>query len=124
MSGSRSGAIVIEPVTERVRGLAGATVLVDTRNAVLLHEGSRVPVYYFPLKDVVDGVLVPTGHSSHCPLKGEASYYSVRLPDGRIAQNGVWRYPHPVAGVEAIADSVAFYPHVLDRIVRGDDLAA
>ncbi len=121
MFGSRSGTIVLEPVAGRVRAIAGGTAIVDTADAVLLREGSRAPVYYFPLKDVAPGALIPTQHTSHCPLKGEAIYYSVRLPDGRIADNAVWRYPHPIADVAAIADRVAFYPHVLDRIVVGDE---
>lgn len=121
MFGNRPGSIVIEPVPGRVRGFAGGVVLVDTTDAVLLREGSRSPVYYFPLEHVAPGALIPSEHTSHCAVKGEAIYYSVRLPGGRIADNGVWRYPRPIAGVEAIAGRVAFYPHVLDRIVLGED---
>lgn len=124
MPDGRSAAIVIEPVTGRVRAIAAGAIVVDTTNAVLLREGSRPPVYYFPVEDVAPGVLTPSRQTSHCPLKGEAIYYSLRLPDGRILNNGVWRYPHPIAGVEAIAERVAFYPHVLDRIVVGEELAA
>jgi len=121
MFGTRPGAVVIEPVSGRIRGLAGETVLVDTTGAVLLREGSRSPVYYFPIADVTPGALMPTGHTSSCAVKGEAIYYSVRLPGGRVADNGAWRYPQPIAGVEAIAEHVAFYPHVLERIVAGED---
>lgn len=123
MFGRHSNPIVLEPVSGRVRAIAGGAVIVDTVDAVLLREGSRAPVYYFPLKDVAEGVLVPTDRTSHCPLKGEAMYYSARLPGGRIADNGVWRYPHPVSGVEGIAERVAFYPHVLDSIILGETAA-
>lgn len=121
MFGRQSNPIVLEPVSGRVRAVAGGGVIVDTIDAVLLREGGRAPVYYFPLRDVAEGVLVPTDRTSHCPLKGQAMYYSARLADGRIADNGVWRYPHPIAGVEGIAERVAFYPNVLDRIIAGED---
>ena len=40
-------------------------------------------------------LLEPTGPPTHCPCKGEASYWSVRVGD-RVAENAVWGYPEPL----------------------------
>lgn len=80
----------------RLRALfAGATVL-DSDRAMLLHETSYLPQLYVPVADVADELLTPTGHSTHCPYKGDASYWTVRSGD-RTAENAVWAYDEPLA---------------------------
>src|SRR5215218_5445433 len=72
------GLIYFEDSPRRIRArLAGETV-VDSRHAKLLHEQAHLPVYYFPEVEVRMDLLEPTDHSTHCPYKGEASYWSVR----------------------------------------------
>ena len=69
----------------------------DSRHAKLLHEQGHLPIYYFPEEDVRMDLLEPTDHATHCPLKGDASYWSVRVGD-RVAENAVWGYPDPIEG--------------------------
>lgn len=79
----------------RVRAeLAGHTVL-DTRAGRLLHESGQMPVLYVPEEDLATDLLEPTDHRTHCPVKGDAAYWTVRA-DGRVAENAVWAYPDPV----------------------------
>lgn len=61
------------------------------------------------------GVLDARSLTTHCPLKGEASYFAIVLPR-RTIDNAVWRYAAPLPGLEALADRVAFYAHLVDRI--------
>jgi uncharacterized protein (DUF427 family) len=94
-----------EPVYERVRVRADGETIVDTRAAKLLHELGHKPVYYFPDEDVRRDLLVPSDHHTHCPRKGDASYWS--LPG---APNAVWYYPEPIDSATFLAGHVAFYP--------------
>ena len=67
--------------------------------------------HYFPLDSVTSDVLRPTDHSTHCPWKGDASYYDV-VVDGERAENAAWYYPAPKEAAAEIAGHVAFYPVV------------
>jgi hypothetical protein len=49
-----------------------------------------------------------TDRGTHCPYKGDASYYTV-LMDGQFAENAVWTYDQPFPAMEAIEGHLAFY---------------
>ena len=68
----------------------------------LVHESNLLPVLYVPDADVDMGLLEPTDHSTHCPFKGDASYWSVRVGD-RVAENAVWAYHDPIDGARVAA---------------------
>ena len=57
------------------------------------------------------GVLVPSETTSHCPWKGEASYYSINA-DGKINEDAAWYYPAPKEAAEEIRDRIAFWKGV------------
>jgi uncharacterized protein (DUF427 family) len=73
------------------------------------------PVQYIPRSDVVMERLQPTQHSTHCPYKGDASYFSITV-DGKTAENAIWSYENPDQAVEQIKEYLAFYPNRVDRI--------
>jgi uncharacterized protein (DUF427 family) len=107
--------ITISPNPNRVRvSFAGRTVANTTR-ALTLKEASYPPVQYVPRADVDMSLLAPTEHSTHCPYKGDASYFSIKA-DGKVAENAIWSYEHPFPGVVQIAGYVAFYPNRVDAI--------
>jgi uncharacterized protein (DUF427 family) len=56
--------------------------------------------------------LVRTSHSTYCPFKGHASYYS--LANG--PENAVWTYELPYDEMLAIKEHLAFYPDKVDSI--------
>jgi uncharacterized protein (DUF427 family) len=60
-------------------------------------------------------LLVHSEHTSRCPYKGEASYYSIRA-GGRSAENAIWSYEKPLADLTEIAGLMAFYPNRVDAI--------
>jgi uncharacterized protein (DUF427 family) len=78
----------------RLRAVVDGRVLLDTERAKLLYETGIKPVPYIPLEDYDRSLLERTGHSTHCPFKGDASYYSVGE-----RENVVWecRDPKPEA---------------------------
>ena len=94
--------------------LAGQTVA-DTRRALTLQEASYPPVQYIPLADVDPALLASSDHTTWCPYKGEASYYSLPAGGDRSV-NAIWSYRTPHAAVAVIKDHVAFYPDRIDSI--------
>ncbi|MCA1443270.1 DUF427 domain-containing protein [Ensifer sp. IC4062] len=90
-------------------------VVADTRDALTLREASYPPVQYIPRKDVDMSLLARTEHSTHCPYKGDASYYSI-TPGGERSKNAIWTYEDPHAAVREIKDHMAFYPDRVDSI--------
>ncbi len=59
--------------------------------------------------------LSRTSHASHCPYKGDASYYNI-VRDGRFAENAVWSYEDPFPAMALIKDCLAFYPNQVEII--------
>lgn len=66
--------------------------------------------------------MEPTDHHSSSPLKGEASYWSIRVGD-RVAENAAWSYPNPPTGGPAVAGYFAFFWSKLDTWYEEDEQA-
>src|SRR5580704_13472917 len=81
--------ISIERNSGRVVVSVAGRIIADTRDALTLHEAHYQPVQYIPLKDVVMAQLARTAHSTYCPYKGDASYFSIPV-GGERASNAVW----------------------------------
>jgi uncharacterized protein (DUF427 family) len=94
--------------------IAGHTVA-DTRSALTLREAHYPPVFYVPRKDVDMTLLERTDHSTYCPYKGDAAYFSIPL-GGERAVNAIWTYESPYPAVEPIRDHRAFYSDRVDSI--------
>ena len=107
--------ITIAPNRKRVRVSFAGKVIADSTAALTLQEASYPPVNYIPRADVDMAALTPTTHASHCPYKGDASYFTVSV-NGKTADNAVWSYEQPYPAMAAIKDHVAFYPSRVDKI--------
>jgi uncharacterized protein (DUF427 family) len=107
--------ITIKPANERVRVIFNGQVVADTRRALLLQEASYKPVFYIPRDDAQMALFTRTTHSTHCPYKGDASYYTIKV-DGRAAENAIWSYETPYPAMTDIAGHLAFYPNRVDKI--------
>jgi uncharacterized protein (DUF427 family) len=107
--------ITVEPNPSRVVVKLDGKTIADTRDALTLREADYPPVQYIPRKDVDMSLLERTDHSTHCPYKGDASYYSIPL-GGERSKNAVWTYETPHPAMRAIKDHVAFYPDRVDSI--------
>lgn len=104
--------ITIGPIAGPVTVAVGSTVLGQSLRALELQEAGYPPVVCIPREDIDMRRLVRTDHTTKCPWKGEASYYSIKGDFGMLA-NAVWTYERPLAEVSAIAGHLAFYP---DRV--------
>lgn len=87
---------------------AGGAVLGESTNALELIEGDYPAVIYFPRDDIAMAFLDATDKTTHCPHKGDASYFSV-VTKSQTLENTVWSYEAPKDGVARIKDHLAFY---------------
>ena len=94
------------PGTWTVR--AGGAVIAETKAALELSEGDYPAVIYFPRGDIAMAFLDQTDHTSHCPHKGDATYFSVVTKSTTLA-NVAWSYETPKEDVAQIAGHLAFY---------------
>lgn len=88
---------------------AGGAVLGESANALELIEGNMPAVIYFPREDIAMAFLDATDHKTHCPKKGDASYYSI-VTKSTTLENAAWSYEAPLEGAERIKGHLAFYP--------------
>lgn len=105
--------IDVVPTHGRVVVSRQGSVLADSTRALTLREATIPAVQYVPFADVDAALLERTAHSTYCPYKGEAAYYSIVVGEDR-AENAVWTYEAPYDAVADIAGHVAFYPDQVD----------
>ncbi|MDZ5698805.1 DUF427 domain-containing protein [Chelativorans sp. M5D2P16] len=99
--------ITVAPHACAVTVSAGSTVLATTRQAKRLEEEGYPPVLYIPFDDIRFAALERTESKSHCPYKGDASYW--RLAETGAAPDVMWAYEDPYEEMLAIKDHGAFY---------------
>jgi uncharacterized protein (DUF427 family) len=64
--------------------------------------------HYFPRSAVDPAFLRDSPHTSVCPWKGTAHYFSL-LVNGAENPDAAWYYPEPKSAAEEIRDRVAFW---------------
>ncbi|POR46334.1 uncharacterized protein (DUF427 family) [Paraburkholderia eburnea] len=107
--------ITIERTPSRVVVKVAGKTVADTRRALTLREANYPPVFYVPRDDADMALLARTDHSTYCPYKGDASYYSI-TPGGERSINAIWTYEAPHDAVAQIKNHLAFYPDRVDSI--------
>lgn len=98
--------ITIAPQPRRVRVLLGGVVLAETTRALELKEAQYPAVQYIPRADVAMALLARGTRTTHCPYKGDASYYGTAA-----APDLAWSYEQPYPAMAEIAGCLAFYPN-------------
>ena len=101
--------ITITKNPRRVRVSAGDMVIAETAKALTLKEANYPAVQYVPREDANMALLERTDRVTHCPYKGDASYYSIKA-DGRTLDNAIWSYETPFPAMTEISGHLAFYP--------------
>jgi uncharacterized protein (DUF427 family) len=112
--------ITMTPNPHRVRVLVGGVIVAETTRAVTLKEAALPAVQYIPRADVAMDLLERSSRKTHCPYKGDATYWDVTA-GGLRARDAVWSYEQPLAAVKDIAGRLAFYPHKVDAIEEFSD---
>jgi uncharacterized protein (DUF427 family) len=115
VGGTPEHPITVDAAKGRTKVSWKGTLIVDSAAALDLKEAAYPVVKYLPRADADMSRLRRTDHTSHCPYKGDASYFSI-VVDGQVSENAVWTYENPLPGVAAIKDHLAFYPNRVDGI--------
>jgi uncharacterized protein (DUF427 family) len=108
LSGAPAHRIYFADYPRRLRALVGDHVVLDTERAQLLYETGIPPVPYVPLEDFDSTLLERTDHSTHCPFKGDASYWTVRAGAEEL-ENAVWAYEDPLPEAAWLSGYAALY---------------
>lgn len=96
---------------------AGGAVIGESTQALELTEEGRAPVIYFPRADIATAFLDPSAHSTVCPAKGTASYYSI-VTKSRTIENAAWSYEAPNPEMDRIKGHLAFHTGDLVAVER------
>lgn len=97
----------VRPTSRRATFTAGGTTIAESGRALVLSETGLPNRVYVPIDDVGEGLLEPSGTHTHCPYKGEASYWSLAT-GGRSFADAAWGYPDPFDAARAVAGCVSF----------------
>ena len=100
--------IEITPATGTWVVRAAGAVLGESTSALELREGGHDPVIYFPRADISMAFFDKSTITTHCPHKGDATYYDLVAKSGTFA-DAAWSYEAPLDGVRQIAGYLAFY---------------
>jgi uncharacterized protein (DUF427 family) len=109
MTDSPAHSIEIAPFGGRVRIRVGGAIVADTAHAMMLEETGYPPVFYLPRDDVRMEHFAPSERTSHCPYKGDASYFHLES-GGQEIVDAAWSYEAPYPIALSIAGHLAFYP--------------
>ncbi|OZM78580.1 DUF427 domain-containing protein [Pseudonocardia sp. MH-G8] len=109
----------VRPTSRHVQVLAGDTVVAQSHAPLVLNE-TGLPARWYLAPDDVRVPLEPTATRTHCPYKGEARYWNVRLPDGRELTDAVWAYDDPLPESARIAGRLSFLHDELTVLVDGE----
>jgi uncharacterized protein (DUF427 family) len=114
-------ALYLEPSPRRVRVVHAGETVADSRRVMMLHESGHQPIYYFPPQDVRSELLEGSDRRTHCPKKGDASYYTVRIGES-VVDAGAWYYPEPLPDAPpGLKDLIAFYFNRFDQWLEEDE---
>jgi len=109
------------PSSRHVQVEIDGVTVADTHRPVLIFETGLPTRYYIPPEDVRLDLFTATDHSTGCPYKGTAQYWSLTA-GGDVPANVVWSYPEPLRAVTPIRDHIAFYNEAVDIVVDGERL--
>jgi uncharacterized protein (DUF427 family) len=109
-----------EPTARRVRVYFGGVPVADSTGVVVLYNGPRVPVYYFPRSDVALELFEDSDRHESDPRLGERAYASLVL-GSRRADDAVFCYPNPIEEGPDLSDYVSFVWDAMDGWFEEDE---
>lgn len=114
--------ITVEPYDGTVTVSLGSAILASTKAAKTLREDGHPPRLYIPFRDIYFEHLEKTAKRTHCPFKGDASYWRASA-NGEAVENALWAYESPYDEMDAIRDHGAFYDGTGLNIEAGNSRA-
>jgi len=81
-------------------------IIAQSEDAIMVESN-----HYFPISSIKSNFFKPSNTTSHCPWKGEASYFSIEVA-GKLNKDAAWFYKTPKKAAKEIAGRVAFWKGV------------
>ncbi len=86
----RSGyRVVLKPADHRIRAMFRGQTIADSSHVLVMQETRLPPIFYFPRDNVSMELLAKTDHRTHCPFKGDASYWTLKVGEASV-ENAAW----------------------------------
>jgi uncharacterized protein (DUF427 family) len=85
------------------RAIWEGAVIAESHKCVVV-EGNQ----YFPPDSVHRELLIPSNHTTVCPWKGTAHYYTIEV-NGKQNENAAWYYPETKDAARQIKGYLAFW---------------
>ena len=104
--------------SRRVQVLVDGVEVASSDQPRILFETGLPPRYYLPLSHVRTELLRPSSSVTHCPYKGDATYWSIEV-NGKVYEDYVWIYRAPLPESQKIAGLACFYNEKVDLVVDG-----
>lgn len=82
------------------------TIIAESHDTVVVESN-----HYFPKESIKKEFFTDSDTSTHCPWKGDASYFSI-VVDGETNKDAAWYYLNPKDAAKEIKDRVAFWKGV------------
>ncbi|MEM9256651.1 MAG: DUF427 domain-containing protein [Pseudomonadota bacterium] len=89
-----------------MQAIWNGTVIAESADTVVV-EGN----HYFPPESIHAEYFEPSDHTSRCPWKGTAQYYTLSV-NGERNDNAAWYYPETKEEANEIRGRVAFWKGV------------
>jgi uncharacterized protein (DUF427 family) len=109
--------VIEKRIAQRMKVEIDGQVIAESGDVIEVDEDGYPPRYYFPRADVRMELLSPSKTTTHCPFKGTAHYYGVRI-DGRTLDDTVWTYEEPYEEHLGLQDRVAFWEERIPAVER------
>jgi uncharacterized protein (DUF427 family) len=109
-----------EPLRRRMRVRFGGAWIADSEDVVLLHEPGRYPVAYFPLSDIVPGVLQPGEHTTSHRDLGPTFWYTVQA-GAQSKPRAAWEHIGLPAYADELKGRIAFAWRAMDASYEEDE---
>lgn len=109
----------IDEDARRIRAVFQGQTVADSSNALVMHETRLGPVFYFPREDVRMDLLAKSSRRTHCPFKGNASYWTIQV-GSRSAESAAWSYEDPYDESSTVKEYIAFDWPAIDQWYADD----
>ncbi len=116
----RSGyRVVLKPADHRIRAMFRGQTIADSSHVLVMQETRLPPIFYFPRDNVSMELLAKTDHRTHCPFKGDASYWTLKVGEASV-ENAAWSYEDPYDEASDVKEYVAFNWNDIDAWMVDD----
>jgi class 3 adenylate cyclase/uncharacterized protein (DUF427 family) len=112
--------LIIEPGQTRIRVVLGGETVAESDRVLVMHETGYRPIVYFPPADVRMDLMRPSALRTHCPFKGDASYWTIEAGERRV-ENVAWSYEEPYEEAAIVKGHIAFYWDRVDVWFEDDE---